>query len=67
MLLDAEHIIPDPDEELGQPIVPNGLPLSKIHHAARSTQNLILVDADGVVHGLKSFLKFTTVLCSSMG
>jgi len=63
MLLDAEHIIPDPDEELGQPIVPNGLPLS----AARSTQNLILVDADGVVHGLKSFLKFTTVLCSSMG
>jgi putative restriction endonuclease len=26
-LLDAAHIIPDPEEQLGQPIVPNGLPL----------------------------------------
>ena len=33
-LLDAAHIIPDANEQLGQPIVPNGLPLSKIHHAA---------------------------------
>jgi len=33
-LRDAAHIISDTDEELGQPIVPNGLPLSKIHHAA---------------------------------
>lgn len=33
-LLDAVHIIMDADEQLGQPIVSNGLPLSKIHHAA---------------------------------
>jgi len=34
MLLDAAHIIADKDEGLGQPIVPNGLPMSKLHHAA---------------------------------
>jgi putative restriction endonuclease len=28
-LLDAAHIMPDKDEKLGQPIVPNGLPLRK--------------------------------------
>ncbi|MCY4305795.1 MAG: HNH endonuclease [Aestuariivita sp.] len=33
-LLDAAHIISDNNERLGQPIIPNGLPLSKIHHAA---------------------------------
>jgi len=32
-LLDAAHIIPD-KEERGDPIVPNGLSLCKIHHAA---------------------------------
>ena len=32
-LLDAAHIIPDSDE-LGEPHVPNGLSLCKIHHAA---------------------------------
>ncbi len=32
-LLDAAHIIPD-KEEGGEPIVPNGLSLCKIHHAA---------------------------------
>jgi len=32
-LLDAAHIIPD-SEEWGVPIVPNGLSLCKIHHAA---------------------------------
>jgi putative restriction endonuclease len=48
-LLDAAHIMADPNEELGQPIVPNGLPLSKIHHAAFDA-NLIGIDADGIVH-----------------
>jgi putative restriction endonuclease len=33
-LLDAAHIVVDADEQLGQPIVSNGLPLTKIHHAA---------------------------------
>ena len=32
-LLDAAHIIPD-TEEGGEPVVPNGLSLCKIHHAA---------------------------------
>src|ERR1700688_1026613 len=34
ILLDAAHIVSDKDEQLGQPVVPNGIPLSKIHHAA---------------------------------
>lgn len=33
-LLDAAHIAADTDEKFGQPVVPNGLPLSKLHHAA---------------------------------
>ena len=33
-LLDAAHIVPDTREKLGQPVIPKGLPLSKIHHAA---------------------------------
>jgi hypothetical protein len=33
-LLDAARIVMDADEQLGQPIVSNGLPLTKIHHAA---------------------------------
>jgi putative restriction endonuclease len=33
-LLDAAHIVMDADEQLGQPIVSNSLPLTKIHHAA---------------------------------
>ena len=34
-LLDAAHIVVDADEQLGQPVVSNGLPLTKVHHAAR--------------------------------
>lgn len=49
MLLDAAHIISDKDEKLGQPIVSNGLPLSKIHHAAFDAQ-LIGVDPDYRLH-----------------
>lgn len=48
-LLDAAHIMRDADEELGHPIVTNGIPLSKIHHAAFDA-NLLGIDADGVVH-----------------
>jgi len=33
-LLDAAHIIADKDERFGQLVIPNGIPLSKIHHAA---------------------------------
>jgi putative restriction endonuclease len=48
-LLDAAHIIADRDEEMGQPLVTNGLPLSKIHHAAFDA-NLIAVDPDYRIH-----------------
>jgi putative restriction endonuclease len=48
-LLDASHIVPDGDVDWGQPCIPNGLPLSKIHHAAYDT-NLIGIDPDGFVH-----------------
>jgi putative restriction endonuclease len=48
-LLDAAHIIADAREDLGQPIVQNGLPLSKIHHAAFDA-NLIGIDRDLRIH-----------------
>jgi putative restriction endonuclease len=48
-LLDAAHIVMDADEQLGQPIVSNGLPLTKIHHAAFDA-NLIGIDPDFRIH-----------------
>jgi putative restriction endonuclease len=48
-LLDASHIVPDGDEDWGQPVIPNGLPLTKVHHAAYDAK-LIGIDADGLVH-----------------
>jgi putative restriction endonuclease len=45
LLLDAAHIVSDKDERLGQPVVPNGIPLSKIHHAAFDA-HLIGIDPD---------------------
>jgi putative restriction endonuclease len=47
-LLDAAHIIGDLEDE-GQPIVPNGLPLSKVHHAAFDA-NLIGIDPEFRIH-----------------
>ena len=48
-LLDAAHIISDKNERLGQPVVPNGLALSKIHHAAFD-RHLIGIDPDYRLH-----------------
>ena len=48
-LLDAAHIVSDKDERLGQPVVQNGLPLSKIHHAAFDA-HLIGIDPDYRLH-----------------
>ena len=48
-LLDAAHIVSDKNELLGQPIVSNGMPLSKIHHAAFDA-HLIGIDPDYGVH-----------------
>ncbi len=55
LLLDAAHIIPDRDEKFGQPVVPNGLPLSKIHHAAFDA-HLIGIDPDYRLHVSKRLL-----------
>jgi putative restriction endonuclease len=48
-LLDAAHIVDDAHETLGQPVVTNGLPLSKLHHAAFDA-HLIGIDPDFRVH-----------------
>jgi putative restriction endonuclease len=48
-LLDAAHIIVDADEQLGQPVVSNGLPLTKLHHAAFDA-HLIGIDPDYRIH-----------------
>jgi putative restriction endonuclease len=49
LLLDAAHIMADRDELYGQPVVPNGIPLSKIHHAAFDS-HLIGIDPDFRIH-----------------
>jgi len=49
MLLDAAHIIPDSDTADGQPVISNGIPLSKIHHAAFDA-HLIGIDPGYNVH-----------------
>src|SRR5205807_3905940 len=48
-LLDAAHIVMDAEEQLGQPVVSNGLPLTKIHHAAFDA-HLIGIDPDFRIH-----------------
>jgi hypothetical protein len=45
----SAHIVMDADEQLGQPIVSNGLPLTKLHHAAFDA-HLIGVDPDFRIH-----------------
>lgn len=49
MLLDAAHIVGDGDEQMGQPVVPNGIPLTKLHHAAFDS-HLIGIDPDYTLH-----------------
>jgi predicted restriction endonuclease len=49
MLLDAAHIVEDQHDSLGQPSVRNGIPLSKIHHAAFDAR-LIGIDPDYRLH-----------------
>ena len=39
----------DADEQFGQPVIPNGLPLTKLHHAAFDA-HLIGVDPDYRIH-----------------
>src|SRR5688572_9334958 len=49
VLLDAAHIIEDKHEQLGQPVVQNGIPLAKTHHAAFDA-HLIGIDPDFRIH-----------------
>jgi putative restriction endonuclease len=68
-LLDAAHILPD-GHPLGEPVVPNGLALCKLHHAAFDADMLgvrrdliievrgdVLRETDGpmLLHGLQGF------------
>ena len=48
-LLDAAHIISDKDECMGQPVINNGLLLSKIHHSAFDS-HLIGINPDYKLH-----------------
>ena len=49
VLLDAAHIIEDKHEQLGQPVVQNGIPLAKTHHAAFDA-HLIGIDPEFKIH-----------------
>lgn len=49
LLIDAAHIISDKDINSGQPVVSNGLTLSKVHHAAFDA-HLIGIDPDYKIH-----------------
>jgi putative restriction endonuclease len=55
LLLDAAHIVDDGNEKYGQPIVSNGIPLSKIHHAAFDA-HLIGIDPDFRIHVSRKLL-----------
>jgi putative restriction endonuclease len=54
-LLDAAHIIPDPDP-MGWPVVRNGLALCKLHHAAFDSY-LLTITPDYLVHIREDILK----------
>ena len=62
--LDAAHIMADVHELLGQPVVANGIALSKIHHAAFDN-HLIGIDPDGRVHVSERLLMLHEDRCSS--
>lgn len=54
-LLDAAHIIPDVEQD-GVPIVPNGLSLCKLHHAAYD-RNFIGIRSDYIVEVRRDILE----------
>jgi putative restriction endonuclease len=64
-LLDASHILDD-KHELGQPVVPNGLALCKIHHAGFD-QNIIGVVLISRSASAKTSWRRSTARCSSTG
>lgn len=56
VLLDAAHIMADKHEKLGQPVIPNGIPLAKTHHAAFDA-HLIGIDPNFKIHVSKRILE----------
>lgn len=56
-LVEAAHVVPDIDTDLGQPNIQNGICLSKLHHAAFD-QALIGIDPDFRVHVSRSVLEY---------
>jgi putative restriction endonuclease len=54
-LLDAAHILPDLDPE-GDPIVPNGISLCKLHHAAFDS-NILGIRPDYIIEVKKEILE----------
>jgi putative restriction endonuclease len=58
VLLDAAHIMGDTHEQLGQPVVQNGIPLAKTHHAAFDA-HLIGIDPAFKIHISRRILEQT--------
>lgn len=58
VLLDAAHIVADKHEKLGQPVVQNGIPLAKTHHAAFDA-HLLGIDPDFKIHVSRRILEQT--------
>ena len=56
VLLDAAHIMADKHEKLGQPVIQNGIPLAKTHHAAFDA-HLIGIDPDFKIHVSRRILE----------
>jgi putative restriction endonuclease len=65
LLLDAAHIVADKDERLGQPVVSNGMPLSKIHHAAFDA-HLVGIDQTTACTCRRDFSGRMMVRCSKL-
>jgi putative restriction endonuclease len=54
-LLEAAHIVPD-REETGEPVVPNGLALCRLHHGVFDT-DLMGIRPDGIIELSKTLLE----------
>jgi putative restriction endonuclease len=63
-LLDAAHIMADAHELMGQPVVANGIALSKIHHAAFDN-HLIGIDPTAACTSRSGYWPSTTARSSS--
>jgi HNH endonuclease len=67
LLLHDAHIVADEHERLGQTAVPNGIPLSKIHHAALDAHLIGGNRLSNRVLSLASFLANLVILLECEG